>query len=214
MAEGSVTQPQRSGALPVVPRLCPGGTVVCIGGGPSLTREDVEHCQGKATVIVVNDGYRLAPWADALMASDSAWWALHKGVPSFAGLKYCLEPSARLWGVTVLQNTGEEGLELEPTGLRSGRNSGAAAIGLGVHVGAARILLLGYDMQAPDGEARSHWFGAHQTPLRGGSPYDLFREKFLTMVAPLAAAGVTVLNCSRSSALEAFPRLSLAEVLP
>jgi hypothetical protein len=198
---------------PIAPRLCPGGTVVCVGGGPSLTPADVEYCRERAFVVAVNDAYRLAPFALALYASDSAWWAQHRGVPTFAGPKFGLERSSRLWGVTVLQDTGDEGIELEPTGLRSGRNSGAAAINLAVHFGAIRILLLGYDMQAPGGEARSHWFGQHTAPLRGGSPYDLFREKVATMAAPLASAGVTVINCSRETALTCFPRQALEEAL-
>lgn len=196
-----------------VPALCPGGTVVCIGGGPSLTSDDVTYCRGKAgAVIAVNDAYRLAPWADALVASDATWWMVHRGVPSFAGLKYSLEAGAARFGATVLRRTGEEGLELDPTALRTGRNSGAAAINVAVHFGASRVLLLGYDMQARN-DAQSHWFGAHPKPLRGGSPYPLFRSMFEKMVAPLAAAGVTVINCSRETALTCFSRQPLREAL-
>lgn len=205
----------RHAAVPIapVPRLCPGGTVVCLGGGPSLTPEDVDACRGKVTAIAVNDAWRLAPWADALIASDAAWWHVHKGVPTFAGLKFSVSPEAAKWpGVQILRNTGHEGLELDPTGLRTGRNTGAAAINLAVHFGATRVLLLGYDMEAKN-EARSHWFGAHPLPLRGGSPYPLFRQMCQAMVAPLKAAGVEVVNCSRNTALTCFPRRPLAEVL-
>jgi len=196
-----------------VPALCPGGTVVCLGGGPSLTVEDVDYCRGKATVIAVNDAYRLAPWADALIASDAAWWSHYKGVPGFAGMKVCVQPGADRWpGVMVLRNTGPSGLETDPTGLRTGRNTGAAAINLAVHFGAARVLLLGYDMEAKD-ERHSHWFGPHPRGLRGGSPYPLFRQMFAAMVQPLKAAGVVVINCSRQTALACFPRRPLREVL-
>jgi hypothetical protein len=202
-------------AAPVsrVPTLCPGGVVVCLGGGPSLHSEDVDACRGKATVIAVNDAWRLAPWADALIASDAAWWSHYRGVPGFTGLKVCVQPGADRWpGVMVLRNTGHAGIETDPTGLRTGRNTGAAAINLAVHFGARRILLLGYDMEAKD-ERHSHWFGAHPQGLRGGSPYALFREMFATMVGPLRAAGVEVINCSRQTALTCFPRRTLAEVL-
>ena len=87
-----------------VPSLCPGGTVVCLGGGPSLHADDVAYCRGKATVIAINDSWRLAPWADALIASDAAWWQHYRGVPAYAGLKFCLEASAAKWpGVQVLR---------------------------------------------------------------------------------------------------------------
>lgn len=196
-----------------VPALCPGGTVVCLGGGPSLAGEDVEYVRGKATVVAINDSWRLAPWADALLASDAAWWRHYKGVPDFRGLKFCLEPGASVFpDVTVLRHTGDAGLETDPTGVRTGRNSGAAAINLAVHFGAARILLLGYDMQAKC-EAKSHWFGGHPRGLRGNSPYPLFRAMMDTMAPALAAAGVSVINCSRDTALTCFPRQPLREVL-
>ena len=196
-----------------VPTLCQGGTVVCLGGGPSLVVEDVEYCRGKATVVAINDAWRLAPWADALMASDAAWWAYHQGVPAFAGLKFCLEPAAAAHpGLTVLRNTGDSGVEADPTGLRTGRNSGAAAINLAVHFGAKRIVLLGYDMEARS-ESKSHWFGNHPRGLRGNSPYPLFRAMLTTMAQPLIDIGVTVVNCSRETALTCFPRRPLREVL-
>lgn len=199
--------------LPEVPVLCPGGTVVCVASGPSLTAADVEYCRGKATMIVVNDSWRLAPWADALMASDGAWWRHYNGVPDFRGLKFSLEHSAGIYpDVCVLKNTGDSGIEPERTGLRTGRNSGAAAINLAIHFGARRILLLGYDMGAVS-EARSHWFGSHPRGLRGDSPYSLFRQKIAEMTQPLRAAGVTVINCSRATALTCFPRQTIEEAL-
>ena len=74
-----------------VPHLAPGGTVLCIASGPSLTREDVEYCRDKVDAsIVVNTSFRMAPWATALSASDRRWWAWHyKEVKhTFPGLKF------------------------------------------------------------------------------------------------------------------------------
>lgn len=195
----------------LVPMLCPKGTVVCIGGGPSLTREDVEWCKGKATVIAINDAYKLAPWADVLYACDARWWKWHKGVPDFRGLKFALQEDASRWpDVQVLQNTGEHGLEIEPTGLRTGRNGGYQAINIAVHLGAIRVLLLGYDMQAFKGRP-SHWFGEH--PQDSRSPYGMFLDHWPAIVKPLQQLGVSVINCSRETALELFPRMPITEAL-
>lgn len=196
----------------VVPRLLPhGGAAVCIGTGPSLTPDDVAFCRGKVLVIAVNDAWKLAPWADALYASDADWWTLHKGVPGFTGLKYsCSKASGSVAGVQVLRQTGHDGLELDPTGLRTGRNSGAAALNLAVLFGATRVLLLGYDCGPHDG--KEHFFGAHKG-LRNHSPYALFQKHFALMVGPLKAAGVEVLNCSRRTQLTAFPRADLRQAL-
>lgn len=200
-----------------VPRVWPGATVVCFASGPSLTREDAEYVRSKAYTIAINDAVTLAPWADVLYSSDNYWYVRQQGVKTFQGMKYAMSPRrnvlhnpfARWPEIQVLANTGETGLELEPTGLRTGRNSGYAAINLAVHFGASRIVLLGYDMSlGPKGEA--HFDGKVGS---GPGHYHLFRESFRTLVGPLKAVGVTVINCSRRTALTAFPRGELRTVL-
>lgn len=193
-----------------VPKLCPGGTVVCMASGPSLTPEDVEYCRGKADrVIVVNTTYKLAPWADVLCASDLRWWSWHKGAKDFAGLKYATSTHVKWSGVQVLRNCGGAGLELDPSGVRHGLNTGYRAINVAVHLGAVRVLLLGYDMKA-DGK-KEHWHGDH--PIRSRSPYREFLRRFQTLVEPLQQLGVEVLNCTPGSALECFPKANLRDVL-
>lgn len=205
-----------------VPRTFPNSTIVCLGCGPSLTAEDVEACRGNAPVVAVNDAYRLAPWADVLYAADSDWWREYDGVPSFTGLKYGIVNKTRKkdrWppDVQVLKFTGYDGIETDSSGLRAGKrggqNSGLQAIGVAVHLGASRILLLGYDLHVSDG--RTHFFGEHPDRIRkpSPSPYALMVRSFDALVEPLKALGVEVVNCSRRSALACFPRASLADAL-
>ena len=191
-------------------------TVVCLAPGPSLTADDVDACRGLATIIAVNDAVELAPWADVCYSSDtSRWWPKRKWMTGFAGLRVRVSPDpwrrqdSRTYpytdthGVIVLRQTGDEGLELARDGLRTLKNSGGSAINLAVHLGARRIVLVGYDM-AP---------GHFNTREPDGSPYPLFRQRLGTMAAPLRAAGVSVINCSRRSALTCFDRGVLREVL-
>lgn len=193
-----------------VPHLCVGGTVVCLGGGPSLTPADVDYVRGKASVIAINDAYRLAPWADVLYACDARWWEWHRGVPSFQGLKFSLQKRAAQWpGVRVLRNTGTEGLERKPTGLRTGRNSGYQAINLARHLGAVRVLLLGYDMQHTGG--KTHWHGDH--PGSPPSYVGSFRSSFKALAQVLHEYQLTIINCSRETALSCFPRQAIDDVL-
>ena len=199
-----------------VPRLFPGGTVVCIASGPSLTPEDVEYCRGKVDgAIVVNTSFRMAPWADALVASDLRWWGWHyrEVMKTFPGLKYATSKGlANYKGVQILRNTGGKGLETDPTGIRHGMNSGYRAVNLAYHFGATRILLLGYDMSRGEGpERKEHWHGDH--PVKSRSPYDQFRRYFATIVEPLQQAGVELVNCSRRTALECVPVMPLEEAL-
>jgi hypothetical protein len=75
------------------PELWPGSAFVIVAGGPSLTPEQVAACHGrtmfgsKVRMIVVNDGYRIAPWADVLYFCDCKWWKWHaKHLGNWGGL--------------------------------------------------------------------------------------------------------------------------------
>lgn len=217
----------------VVPRLWPDSTIVCLGGGSSLTAADAAFCRDKAHVIAIKEagccripGHEApAPWADVLYAADEKYWRFVNGAPEFKGLKYSIQQdalelphlrrpvtewAARYPDLEVLRDTGSEGLELDPSGLKTGHNSGYQAINLAVHLGAKRIVLLGYDMwRGPSGD--QNWFGAHPTHLT--SQFALFMARFETIVRPLAMLGVTVLNASRFTMLRAFPCVPLEEAL-
>lgn len=199
----------------IVPRW-PRSTVVCLASGPSLTAADVRAVVGRWPIIAVNDAVQLAPEADVLYSSDLDWWRRSSWRPEFGGARVSIErdPGRGRRGfdradVQVLRNTGREGLELDPSGLRTYQNSGGAAINLAVHFGAARIVLLGYDMQIGAG-GRRHF---HDARVRMKSPYSVFRQRIATMVGPLKALGIEVINASRQTALTCFPRRPLEEVL-
>lgn len=188
-----------------VPRLWPNETFVCVGTGPSLTQEQVDFCRGKARMIVVNDAYKIAPWADVMYAADDKYWRWNQGAPSFTGLKYTIEPCRKEWpGLRTVKNTGREGLELDPTGVRTGHVSGYQAINMAVHFGAARIVLLGYDMKG------NHFFGSHPDGSR--PPFAMAVHAFSTLVDPLKALGIEIVNCTPGTALHAFPKAALQSV--
>lgn len=200
----------------VIDRLWPDSTIVCMAPGPSLLIEDANYVRGKAPVIVINDAVQLAPWANVLYSSDQYWFPGEQGVPSFTGLKFAIAPRvgsmSHSFGkypeISVLANTGDEGIEVEPTGLRTGKNSGYAAINLALHLGATRVLLLGYDMgRGPRGEGHFHG--------RGGisSPYSMFLKMFAGLPYALKTVGLSVINCSRQTALTMFPRMTIEEAL-
>jgi hypothetical protein len=109
-----------------------------------------------------------------------------------------------------MNNAGWAGLTTDPEAICNGHNSGSAALNVAVHLGAKRILLLGYDM-GPDSKGRRHFFDVGATVVN--SPFEKFRKLTATMVEPLKALGIEVINCSRSTRLECFPCQPLREVL-
>jgi hypothetical protein len=164
----------------------------------------------------------LAPWAEVLYACDAKWWRQYEASPVYSwrthqGLKVAMEPRPsdheiefdRWPEVTVLGNAGLAGLARRPNALSHGYNSGYQAINLAVHLGASRIVLLGYDM-AP-GTTGWHFFGSH--PWQVDIPFQLFMEQYANLIGPLADLGIEVVNASRKTALMCFPRVALEECL-
>lgn len=57
----------------------------------------------------------------------------------------------------------------------------------------------------------SHYFGDHPKNLNNDSPYKRFMQAFETINPK--SHGIEIINCSRQSALECFPRTTLDSVL-
>jgi hypothetical protein len=202
-----------------LPRLAEGGTVVCLAPGPSLTLADAEYCRGKAVVIAINDAVEAAPWADVLYSSDSGWWIRQKGRPDFQGLRVTVGSRPQGFNghieafddLLVLRLLKENGVSFDPKGIATAANSGGAAINVAVHLGAKKVVLVGYDL-GPSGR-RYHFNDPPSGGQKPGSQYEAFRARISTMAEPLKAAGIDVVNCSRKTRLEAFRRQPLEAVL-
>lgn len=200
-----------------VPRLWPGETFVCVGSGPSLTQDDVDYCRGRSRVIAIKDTHRVAPWADVLYSGDERWWEHFAGKLTFTGRRFALvAPQTKYLqavetaGAQLLRLGTPLGLERDPSKLALGNHSGFQAINLAIHLGAIRVVLLGYDMKA-SADGRDHFFGSH--PYRNKpTPYQ-WLSVFDSILEPLRALGVQVLNATRDTALKCFPRCSIQEAL-
>lgn len=140
----------------------------------------------------------MAPWADALYAMDRAWWRVHLDEVRHAFRGVLWSPLAGIAGVKKVNFGGS----VPP-------NSGAGAIGLAARLGARRIVLLGYDAQFTDG--RAHWHGDHPAGLGNAGSVGQWPKQFRDLARTLI--GVEVVNASRRTALECFPRVSLEDAL-
>lgn len=213
-----------------------GETVVLLGGGPSLSDEQVAVVRrGHCRVIAVNDAYLLSPWADVLYAADYRWWAWHsKGIE-----KSVLKLTADQVRERFEAFTGERcsiqhgdvelvdrrihivrnktfphhgvGLSLNQDAIVTGRNSIFQALNLAVLAGGTRIILLGVDGKVSS-DGRSHFHGGHPSP----TPPMFFEEMRRTFSAAehaIKQTGVEVLNCSPGSFIDSFPKVSLESTL-
>lgn len=184
-----------------------GRTVAVMASGPSMSQAaaDAVHAAG-LHAIVVNNTFRLAPWADILYAADPEWWHLTPDARDFAGVKVSISP---VKGTERVEGSGVDGIDLHPGYVRTGNNSGYQALQLALQAGARRILLLGFDMTG------SHWHGPHIPGLRNTTE-ETFRRwiAHYSSAAPMIAAlGVDVVNCAADSALTCFRKADLAAEL-
>lgn len=115
--------------------------------------------------------------------------------PEFSGLRYCTVGDAA-------------GADLAPSD-RAG-NSGAGAMLLAKWLGADRIVLLGYDCK-PDADGNRHWHGKHQHGLKDAESMGVWPRQFRDIVPKLGTT--EVVNASRGTALDVWPRAGIAEAL-
>lgn len=217
-----------------------GGVSVILGGGPSLTPEQVElvramHASGRVQCIAVNDAYLLADFAAICYFSDAKWYCWQQKGIAKPDLGFSAEQTLEKWqafkgqkcsiqsanpyitdeAVHILRNRDfpyhGTGMSDDPGALVTGRNSGHQALNLAVLAGAKKIILLGFDGR-PGADGRTHWHGEHPTPTPI-AVWQEIRRAFSQAESGIKAAGVRVVNCSPGSFIDTFEKMALEEAL-
>lgn len=215
-----VTPERTFGLLGILPWA--GETVICVASGPSAKTVQLSIAKTKARVIAVNDSWRLCPWADALYACDPAWWRIipggTEGPPrddEFYGIRITQDMHAardlNLKRVSLAK--GDNRFLTKTAGLLGwGGNSGFHAINIAVQAKAKKIILVGFDMNGTNG---LHWHGKHGTGLNNPSAGSFYkwRNNLDAQKELLEKLGIQMINTSKESSLQAYPKMTLAEAL-
>lgn len=167
-------------------------TWAVLASGPSMSQALAEGLWGRCNVAAVSNTYRLAPWADALVSADAAWWAEHPDALRFAGPKFGAMP----------EFLAVPGVERIAT---SGVNSALLACMAAVRLGATRLLLCGLDLHG------AHYFGDHPEPLF--NPREPEFARFRRQFERYRPSGVEIFNCTPGSTLACYPFANLEEML-
>lgn len=135
-----------------------------------------------------------------MFAMDRQWWQTHgdEVIASFGGARYSINNMAAKYNVVKL-----------PPAFKHYGNSGAACIAMAAQGGASRIVLLGFDCQHTGGKA--HWHGNHPKGLGNAGGVDKWQEKFAELARDIA--GIDVINATKETALNCWPRKSLKDLL-
>ena len=180
---------------------------------PKLTADDCEAvahwraarpAEEGRRVIAVNNSWQRAPFADALFAMDRKWWLEYAGrISGDFEFWTSSRSAAAVWKLNLVNSepgAGEQTQVLDQA-RREQRVSGGRPAML---FGAARVILLGYDMGC-NGEQK-HWHPDHPTDL-GNPPNATSRRGARTSNGWRAT--VPIINATRQTALKCFPRMDL-----
>jgi hypothetical protein len=193
-----------------------GKTVIVAAPGPSLS-DAAPLCRGHP-IVAVQDAHRLIPWADVLYGCESAWWRVHNGCPEFKGEKWSTHDrggndkwrAAREFGLRLVEGSAGKGFSPNPALVHYGKNSGFQAVNMALLWGAARIVLVGFDMREVGG--KRHFFGDHPRPLRNTSSYASFVAAFVEAVGHQKPTA-EIVNATPRSHLMCFPAMSLRDAI-
>jgi hypothetical protein len=177
-----------------------GETAFIIAGGPSVKTQNLELLTGRK-VIVINSSVYIYPKADILFFGDSRWYRdcaeNRAAVQAFQGLVVTTSSLVKVPKVKNALKVNPPGLSQDRRALMIKRTSLTGAINLAVHLGVKSIVLLGADGRAHNGATHHH--KPHKWPVRPGC-WDVQKLDLITIVKPLAAMGIKVINASPGSA--------------
>lgn len=168
-----------------------------------MSQSIADQCREACKVVAVSDSYRIAPWADAFVSQDKAWWAIHgDAVRKLEGRRFGGPRCNDVQGVKPVEAHGL---------IASGTNSGLLACHVAVSIlGATKLVLCGFDMQG------SHFFGNHPAPLKNthllpnaAQRFQIMRDQF----KGFRPAGVEIINATPSSALRCYRMENLCDAL-
>jgi hypothetical protein len=188
--------------------------VFIIGGGPSLKLVNVQRLEQREPrrqyALAVNDSFMLGQW-DAMFFADTTFWRLRgDDLRNFAGLKVTTLKRLRgVPGLTVVKKDNRFGLTTNRSVLSWNLSSGSTAISLAAHLGAKRIVLLGFDMRwVPTCEHCKY------PKARKYNPYKGFMRSHPAIANDARQRGIEIVNATPGSAISHWPIVRPEDVLP
>lgn len=193
-------------------------TIGIIASGPSVTPEDCallrEVCD---EVGSVNSSYMTRPATDWMYTNDPDW--LDDECDFYQLLLYPGRIYCGYWGDWKLPERvnrdyravkHSKPLLTQPGRLAWGGNSGYAAINLAWHLGAKRVILLGYDQKGDDFTA--HWHPPHHESVQKRFNWPMWHAEFAKLAAVAPQHNLEIINATRDTALTCFKRVNLEDL--
>jgi hypothetical protein len=187
-------------------RVWEGRTVCVAAGGASVGRLSLPLLHGVPT-IAVNSSAFLFPRAELVFSMDARWLHAYRARMEPRGGVATDNDHRRLrdWpGLLRLRRGKAEGLSDDPGEVAGYWTSLHGAINLAVHMGAARLVVIGADGHGGYHHGPYPWRGV---PTKFG----LMGRELATTVDPLARLGVSIVNCSPGTRWDFWPKADRLE---
>lgn len=188
-------------------------TVYIIGGGPSLEGFNWKLLKDKS-VIAINKSFMAVPTAQIIYWTDSRFYRWYKeDIDASKATKYTINPGAPYkTDVKLLKKGVKYGLETDNKLLAHGDNSGYAGINLAYHLGANKIILLGFDMGSYGN--KTHFHEGYATKPTSKAIYEKrFSVSFPHIAKELKDRDIKIYNASSRSTLTCFPKIDIEKAL-
>lgn len=173
-------------------------TFICVGSGPSFTEADAALiARSKLQTIAINNAWERARSAHYIFGGDGEWWDHNIGG---------IDIPAERWTSSSTASAVYHLNYFRPPG--QAWHGGLRAVQLALHLGATRILLVGYDCSVRRG---THYHGDHaHTANPNENVCSGWREQFRVLENPNK---IPIINCSRETRLRVFPLAQLEDEL-
>lgn len=206
----------------LVKRIWPNSTIFVLGNGPSLGLIKGSKCFYDKHVIAVNSAFYIGNFVDVLFFGDAKWyWWNEENVNKFKGLKYTLnlcrkDVDKSLEGIVdlnIIKRGSVRGINIDPNIVCFNRSSGGAAVNLAYHLGAKRIVLLGFDMKYVNKKRNYYnygmWGNVHNLKC------DFISGEVIWGKVQVCAndLSIEIVNATPNSALPVIKKVSLKNIL-
>lgn len=171
-------------------------------------------------VIGINVAYLIGDWIDMMFFMDSKFFqANSESLKYWLGMKVsCWLGASKIpWIKYLARDAREFGISGNPSTVCWNTNSGCAAISLASHLGAKRIILLGFDMSF--GQVGRHWHNLYNNELPSAK-HPVLTFNFARHMAGMdqialdaKARGIEIINASPRSVITQFPKFGVKELL-
>lgn len=192
-------------------------TAIIIGGGFSVKSFDFKYVKSHWPVIGVNDAFKLGDFIDFIWFGDQRWYEWNRDLlieQCKLGRVYtCAESIEDDPMIRCFKRGKPLGIETSLNQVSWNRASGASAINFSYHLGARKIILIGFDLKrGSNGE--THWHDYHKTKDKDIDTLFLrYLEPFKKIKEDADKLGIEIINVNPDSAIQEFPKMSIKEAL-